>query len=314
MRAAVRVGLLVIAAWAAAGVLGAMVACSSGSSAPAAGVDASTPETGGGLDATKAETGVALDAGHEGSLLEGGCSPVKGACDLVTQDCPSGSWCGVEQQPDGSYVAACTPSQAVQHVAAGYACCPTAQEANDPCLPGLECVGDPCVGDAGGGRCTPHCCPGDDTPCGASPEGFTGHCDVGVVDNAGTPLYEACEYAPPCEPLGLVACPAGYACLVQDKTGDSKCSEIFNGGAAAATEGQACKYDNACAAGLMCLTETAPEGGTTSQCLMLCYTATGSPPFDAGALGMKPGTGGCNAGKACEGAPQIFPAWLGVCL
>jgi hypothetical protein len=289
----------------------AVVACSS-HSAPAAGVDASAAEVGPGVDAAQLDVHV-VEAGHEASL-EGGCEPVKGPCDLVLQDCPSGSQCGVQSRPDGSYLAACGPTQAVQHVALANPCCPSATAADDPCLPGLVCIGDPCVGDAGGGRCTPYCCTGNDTNCGASPEGFTGHCDVSIVDNAGAPLYEVCEYAPPCKPLGLVACPAGYTCLVEDQAGDSKCSQIFNAGGPALTEGQTCKYNNACASGLMCLTETTPEGGTTAQCLMLCYTGSGTPPFDAGALGMKPGTGGCNTGKACSPAPQIFPPWLGVCL
>lgn len=310
MRAAVRLGCLA-ALLAGAAALG-VAACHGGSAAPPAGGDEDGGDSGGSADATREDGGL-LDAGHD-SALKGNCEPVKGRCDLVLQDCEAGTQCAAEEGADGGYTATCVPTYPVQHIGLGYPCCPPAQADQDTCLPGLVCVGDPCVGDAGGGRCSPYCCAGDDTPCGQSPEGFAGHCDVGVVDNAGTPLYDVCEYAAPCEPLGIVPCPAGYACLVEDTTGSAKCSEIFNGGAAPAAEGQACAYDNSCAAGLMCLTTSSPEGGSISECLMLCSTGTGTPPFDAGALGMGPGTGGCDTGKQCVSAPQIFPAWLGVCI
>jgi hypothetical protein len=204
--------------------------------------------------------------------------------------------------------------QAVQHIQPGYPCCPSATSTDDPCLPGLRCIGNPCTGDAGGGRCSAYCCAGDDTPCGASPEGVPGHCDIGIVDNAGTPLYDVCDYAPPCKPFGLLPCPAGSACLVQDTSGGAHCAQIYDGDAGAAGEGEPCVYDNSCADGLMCLTDTGPDGGPQQVCLMLCATGQGAPPFDAGALGMQPGTGGCDPGKHCVAATQIFPSWLGVCL
>jgi hypothetical protein len=296
---------------------GALAACTGRSSASPGGDDAGVPEAAAQDDATQPRDAGPADGAHEASL-KGACEPVRGACDLVLQDCPSGSQCAAQPLADGGYTAACGPTYGVQHIAAGYPCCPPAAPADDPCLPGLQCVGDPCAGDAGdaggGGRCSPYCCAGDDTPCGVSPEGFAGHCDIGVVDNAGTPLYDVCEYAPTCEPLGLLPCPAGYTCLVEDTTGGAKCSPIYNGGAPPAGEGQPCPHDNACQSGLMCLRTSGPEGGSESVCLMLCYTGQGAPPFDAGALGMMPGTGTCNPGKTCASATQIFPAWLGVCI
>jgi hypothetical protein len=290
-----------------------VVACSTGSSPRAGGADAGVPDT-----ASPEDDAPSRDAGRgDGpteSSLKGGCEPVEGSCDLVLQGCPSGSQCTAGPLADGGYTAACGPTYGVQHIAAGYACCPPASPAGDPCLPGTTCVGDPCVGDAGGGRCAPYCCAGDDTPCGVSPEGFTGHCDLGIVDDAGAPLYDVCEYAPICQPLGLLPCPSGYTCLVEGTTGGAMCSEIYNGGAPPVGEGKPCTYDNSCQSGLMCLTTSGADGGSVSDCFMLCFTGMGAPPFDAGALGMTPGTGTCDVGKQCASATQIFPPWLGVCV
>jgi hypothetical protein len=293
---------------------GVVIACSSTSSPATTGSDAGVPDATSPEEAAPPREAGAVDARAESSL-EGGCEPIDGSCDLVLQGCPAGSQCVAASLPDGGgYATACGPTYGAQHIAPGYPCCPAASSDGDPCLPGSQCAGDPCVGDAGGGRCSPYCCAGDDTPCGASPEGFPGHCDLAVVGDGGVPLYDVCEYAPVCQPLGLLPCPAGYTCLVDGTSGGAKCSPIYNGGAPPAAEGQPCAHVNACASGLMCLTTSGPDGGAVSDCYMLCFTGQGSPPFDAGALGMMPGTGACDPGKQCATATQIFPAWLGVCV
>jgi hypothetical protein len=300
--------------------LAALAACNgAGSGAAGDGADAGSDADASMAEASEGEDALAKDAPGD-RALEGACEPVRGPCDLVLQDCPAGSECTVQPKSGGGYVAACGPTYPVQHIDRGYSCCPPATPTDDPCLPGLKCIGDPCVDDGGpgaaggGGLCTPYCCAGDDTPCATSPQGFPGHCDVSVVDSTGTVLYDVCDYAPSCQPLGLVPCPPGYGCLVQDKSGDAKCAQLYNGGSPPGSEGQPCKYNNACQDGLMCLTSTGADGGSVSSCLMLCYTGQGTPPFDAGALGGTPGRGGCNPGKQCVSATQIFPAWLGVCI
>jgi hypothetical protein len=304
----------VLAAIAGAALLG----CSSNSSATGgAALDGAAGDAL--ADATQpphdASAGPDADAGPAGpdAEIDGACEPVKGACSLVLQNCAPGQQCTV----GANDLTACGPTDPAQHIAKGYPCCPPAGTgAKDPCLPGLVCAGDSCVGDAGGGRCSPYCCAGDDTPCGTSPEGFPGHCDETVEDTAtGTPLYDICEYAPPCKPLGILPCPAGYACLVDDTSGGAKCTEIFNGGAPAGQEGQPCMYRNSCADGLMCLQRTFPDGAAgVQECILLCSTGKGSPPFDAGALDGGPGSGGCDQGKTCTGVANLFPPWLGVCL
>lgn len=295
---------------------GALLGCSSSSSTTSSAADASSGDAP--VDATRvpsdAGAGLDADAAPTGpdAAIDGACEPVKGACSLVLQDCPAGQECSVTSGD----VTACGPTEPAQHIAKGFACCPpSGVGAQDPCLPGLVCVGDDCVGDAGGGRCSPYCCAGDDTPCGTSPEGFPGHCDETVVDTAsGKPLYDICEYAPPCKPLGILACPPGYACLVEDTSGGAKCTQIFNGGAPPGQEGQPCTYRNSCDDGLMCLDRTFADGGMSQQCLLLCYTGKAGAPFDAGVLDGGPGSGGCDQGKACVGVPNLFPPWLGVCL
>lgn len=297
----------------------ASAACSS-SQAASSEPDASTSGDDAGADATQAQDSSSADAASD-QAVQANCEPAKGpACDLVLQNCPAGKQCIAVAQGGGKYTTECGPTYATQHIDKGYPCCPPSSTSDEPCLPGLECIGNPCTGDAGpggaggGGRCTPYCCSGDDTPCGDSPEGFAGHCHLNVVDGQGNPLYSVCDYAPPCKPLQVLPCPSGYGCIVQDTSGGASCSQIFNGGGPPAQEGQACQYNNSCADGLMCLTTTASDGGSSNQCMMLCYTGKGTPPFNPQSLAMGPGTGGCNAGKTCATAPQIFPSWLGICV
>jgi len=289
-----------LAAAFASGAAGALFACSSSSSdnPPPDVVDGSAD--GGSGDASP-------DQGPSGH-----CSAVQGpACDLVLQDCESGLECTVANSDAGLTTACVTPGSGKGR--AGAPCC---ADQGDQCGPGLECIGAACSGaDAAvalAGRCTPHCCPGDDSRCGESdPEGFPGTCDLQVLASesggARVPLYHVCSYKPGCKPFRIQACPADETCLLQTDRTTYRCADIHNPPGLPLS--QPCQYANDCADGLYCL---GSAGATT--CRTMCYReGAGAPPFDASAVRNEPGYGGCPAGSACTGAVTGYPGYLGFC-
>jgi hypothetical protein len=285
--------------------------CSSGEKASAdAGVEAGD-DTMGGDDVGSEAAG---DAGEE-QVLMGGCEPIDGSCDLVTQNCPSGKQCSQISQLNGTNYTACIPTNSHEHIDKGYPCCPG--DLTNQCLPGLQCIGNKCAPDAGPGpggegRCTPACCRGNDTPCGQSPEGFPGVCNEQIVDpNTNQTLYWICIYSQPCKPFGVQPCKAGEGCyLSPDMSGGAECAETYNNGNPAVQEGKPCGAVNSCIDGTDCL--GAGDGGAF-VCTMVCYTGKGNPPFNPNTLKGGPGGGGCDMGKTCQSLGG-YPAWLGVCL
>ncbi len=245
------------------------------------------------------------------------CSPITGACDIVSQNCPQTCTQAYECDAvfqNGTFKTQCTATQLSQHLPKGHGCCPS--PSSNQCDQGLECIGNTCDPDAAApptGRCTPHCCAGDggDSVCGTSvPEGYPGHCDLQIVDNSNNPLYNVCLYAQPCVPLDVEPCASGYTCIVADQSGTATCVQIFNpgGDAGGLGAGAACSFTNQCADGLMCLT------AGTSNCYWLCWMGpdAGATPFDAGVLNSMPGSGGCPMAQSCHPVSG-FPAWLGFC-
>jgi hypothetical protein len=251
----------------------------------------------GGSDATTGDSG-RQDVTDAGDALQGNCEPLHGECDLVLQDCTDGKQCVPDFGPDGGNTTSCQPTTGTQHIKKGYACTPPQQPAQNPCLPGLECVHN---------RCSPYCCDKDDTPCGtSSPEGIPGVCNLQVTNGKGQTLFNVCTYAAICKPFKLLPCPPGSACYTDDTATYFACSPYArpDGGA---PEGAQCNYLNDCVDGTQCIGP--PNAG---QCTMLCYTGHGNPPFDAGALQMGPGTGGCVSGEQCK-TNVGWPSWIGVC-
>ncbi len=237
----------------------------------------------------------------------GNCSAVKGACDIVAQNCPKGQECVVVNGPSTQ----CVPVSSSEQLAMGTACCPSTT--SNPCLPGLVCVGNACVdGGPQTGRCTPACCMGDDKSCGKSqPEGISGACDSILTYNGQETNY-VCSYQERCVPFGVEPCKTGDICLIHDKLGSSGCfPSNYDGGAGAANRAS-CKFANDCADGYICLDV---GGGATGQCRMECLTPGAVTPFDAGGVDGGPLTGGCPASELCNGHfdQDAAPAWLSVC-
>lgn len=234
------------------------------------------------------------DGGRDG----GHCSGVTGSCDIVLQDCPSGTECTVASTGKTK----CTAAQASQSRQKGQSCCPGAA---NQCLPGLTCVGNTCAdGGPETGRCTPACCKGDNAACGlSSPEGIAGACELGLVDGDGNELYTVCTYRPRCKPFGVEPCPSGGACEVEDTTGTSTCIQP-NG----KTLGDPCQFANDCVDGLACI--GAADAG---QCRLLCLTPNSVSPFDAGLEEAGPYKGGCSPGTTCSKGIGGVPAWLSYC-
>jgi len=304
-RVVLLVGLLGIGGAGAAG-----AACSSSTNG---GDDSTGPTDAGGLDSTTADsqahdTGTSFDTGPQDSGAPlGDCSAVGGSCDIVAQNCPGGQECVLTTGTGGATVTACEPTQASESIQKGYPCCPG--QAN-PCLPGLECNGQTACTDGGTptGVCAARCCAGNDAICGATPQGVAGHCDIGVVDDDGGPLYSICDYSSACKLFGIQPCGTGQECIVTDMAGTSTCTSIYE--APGIATGGSCGSENACISGDMCLVS-----GDAGTCFTLCLVSGSTPPFDAGGLANGPGTGGCGGTTHCNGpsVAAIFPPWLGIC-
>ena len=271
------------------------------------------------IDSGLADGSTPSDGG--GPPIKGACSPVNGPeCDIVLQNCAPASGqprqCVSVTLGDGGPSTQCRATNAAQHLPKGHSCCPTA--AQDPCLPGLTCIGandDTCATDAAlTGRCSPACC--DDNVCGKSdPEGFAGRCELHIVSDKSAELYTVCAYNQQCKQFHVQACPQGFTCILDDNVGTSSCVSIFNpDGGPGIAEGQPCSSANGCADGMMCL--SAGDGGST--CSFLCFTPGATPPagYDAGALqDGAPGYGGCPSNERCNTRfdPSQAPAWIQVC-
>lgn len=249
------------------------------------------------------------DAGDSGKVT---CAmPVKkGPCDLILQDCPKDSK-GKDQEcvvggTEDAPVTECVAVQASQQLKIGSACCPNSPSGN-PCLPGLSCVGRPCE-DGGpiSGRCSPACCKGNDTACGASdPEGISGACDLTIVNSKNKPLYDVCSYREKCQPFKVEPCKSGQVCLVEDKLGTAACLSSFGKG-----NGEACTFANECADGFICA-----GSGDAGKCRMVCLLPNTTHPFDASVEDGGPFRGGCLSGETCRIAfdPDDLPGWFGAC-
>lgn len=267
------------------------------------GLDVSTTSEDASPDGSIADAGTPLDVARR----EGGCTAVKGPCDLVVQDCSSDEngrarECVIVRVGTGELTTQCVPAQPSQQLPIGRGCCPGS---NNPCLPGLSCVGEPCVdGGPVTGRCTPACCEDDHASCGQSdPEGIGGRCDLSLFVES-TEVYRVCSYRERCKPFGVEPCKQGQICIIEDKLGTAGCIASNN-----VEDRQPCTFANDCADGYMCT-----GSGDAGVCRMVCLTPNSNPPFDASAATGEPGRGGCPSGETCTGPTfQGLPDWLQLC-
>lgn len=295
------VGLAILVLWSASAGLGWAGCSSPDDDAVDAGSNSEASADGPAVDASQRPL---ADAG--GSKREGGCTNVKGVCDLVLQDCPNGDD-GQKQEcvigtSNGALTTECVPVQPSQRLPIGHGCCPGQ---DNPCLPGLSCVGDPCVdGGPVTARCTPACCEGDHASCGQSdPEGIGGQCDLSLFIED-TNVHRVCSYRERCKPFGIEPCKPNQLCIIEDNVGTAGCLASNNIPAR-----QPCQFANDCADGLLCA-----SSGDAGICRMFCLAPDGAPPFDASAATGEPGRGGCPSGETCTGPGiQDLPDWLRLC-
>jgi hypothetical protein len=294
-----RSGLLLAASFVASGGALAIGACSSSSTVEGDTPDATSESTT--PDAARDGTIPKTDGGQDGG---GNCTVVKGACDLVLQDCPDKTGQKQECVVDNSNKTVCQPVQASQQLPIGRACCPSTT--SNPCLPGLQCIGNDCSdGGPQTGRCSPVCCKGDDKACGKSdPEGLSGACSLSIVDSTQSELYRVCLYSTQCAPFKTQPCKTGEICIVEDKVGTASCVNS-NG----KTNRQSCQAANDCADGLICL-----GAGDAGVCHTVCLLFGTTNPFDAAVQEGGPGLGGCPSGEACNVHITSLPDWFGACV
>lgn len=301
LQAARRRAPLLLAAFLAADAAVAVAACSSTS--PLAEAPDATTEGGNLPDSGKDAPLTPPDGG--GKDGGGHCTPVKGPCDLVLQDCaPDKKGMKQECVVSGTTTTQCVPVQVSQQLGIGRACCSNNPTGN-PCLPGLTCVGPPCVdGGPSTGRCSPACCKGDDQSCGKSdPEGISGACDVTLQSN-NVELHDVCTYKERCKPFKQEPCKAGQACLV-DKSGGGSCFDLFGNGK---NNRESCTFANECADGLVCA-----GSGDAGICRTVCLLPNTVSPFDAAIEEAGPGKGGCPVNEGCRLSFTNSPAWFGAC-
>jgi hypothetical protein len=295
---------------------GTLGACSSSSS------DGTIGQDDGGSDGTigdgSNDGGNQRDGNGDAFVPPGSCpaTTLPGACDLVLQNCGTGKECDPVQNSDGTFSAQCEPA-GTGSVPLGHECCQNAAN-NGDCVSGLSCSA-PCADpDAGPGtktgRCTPYCCPGDNSVCGSSdPEGIKGVCNVTSIftlpDGGEVTAGGGCTYDTACKPFHVQPCTdPNTTCILGDDLASFKCSTILSPPGIDA--GGACSAGNSCASGLECL----------GNCTVMCFMEAGTPPFDAAVITNAVGYGGCPAGQHCAGTlvggpdgSVDGPPWYGFC-
>lgn len=255
------------AAAASSGGVGGDTAAASSSYLPSAGVEQGGT---GGSNPTSASSG-GLTCSEEYTNIP------KGECDLLAQDCASGTFCGVATV-DGAKTTKCVPD--LGGVKDKGADCVS----NSECKSGLTCVDN---------HCSPFCCPATDEPCDG------GTCDVNLNFEMGkTAFAMACSYLTICD-LFAGNCAEGMDCHLSDATA---CLAVCDSPSDnAVSEGGDCMYRNDCGESQLC-NNNSPDMGV---CRYFCDTTKADQPA---------GKGGCPQDRMCKPAGGTGCSNLGLCV
>lgn len=282
-----------------------LAACSSTSDTGGTTTDAGKKDSGvkdGGDASTGSDTGPATDTGPapDGATTDTGggksCDQHTGdECDLVKQNCTDASKsCVYDNASKHNVCESVTFGTKLK----GEGCA-----APGDCDKGLFCFS---------GKCSPACCSGDSSVCGAG-----GSCNLAITDpDTKAVVYHACSYSAKCNPFKY-DCPTGQMCLFSSEPDVFKCSSPAGGASSlGVAPGGACEYINDCGESQGCFSTTT-DAGKSSKCLLFCWLMTPAG-FAPGTKpdGRFPADGNCTIGGksygTCKSAGGIGGG-LGVC-
>jgi hypothetical protein len=250
--------------------------------------DSSTPPG----DSTIVDTGTSGDGG----ML---CDPHSGdECNMVKQDCADPkATCNYD--PTAKHNKCTTLATGTK--LKGESCTSQAD-----CDRGLFCYSN---------KCSPACCTGDNSVCGAG-----GTCNLAITDDGGGVIYHACSYSAKCNAFKY-DCPKGQVCLFNEDPDVFKCSSPASGAAGVgAAPGIKCKYSNDCGESQACfqLTMGGDAAGAEYKCYLFCWLMTPAG-FTAGTMpdGRFPANGTCTVGGTNYGTCTSLGGiggGLGICV
>lgn len=284
-----------------------LTACAdSGESGGTTTSDAGKKDTGvkdGSVEDTSApvDSGPAVDTGSVSDTSSGdtggkSCDQHTGdECDMVKQNCAdSAATCVYDNASKHNICSKLTTGTKIK----GEAC-----SAPSDCDKGLFCYS---------GKCSPACCSGDNSVCGAG-----GACNLAITDpDTDAVVYHACTYSAKCNPFKY-DCPAGQICLFSSEPDVFKCSAPSGGASSlGVAPGGTCKYVNDCGESQACFTKTT-DAGATSSCMLFCWMMTPAG-FTPGSTpgGRFPADGTCTIGGKNYGSCKTvtgITGGLGVC-
>jgi hypothetical protein len=273
------------------------------------GKDTSSGDTSGGdsnpvKDTSTTPTDSTSDGASDTPKSDGGgltaCDPHPGdECNMVKQDCAAiDETCEFDSSKGHNTCQKLT----VGTVGKGEKC----DSATNPCDRGLFCYS---------GKCSPACCPGDNSVCGGS-----GICNLSITapgDAGDVVLYHTCTYSDNCHPFKY-DCPTDQVCLFSEEPDVFACSTPSTSAAYSAAPGINCLYANDCGESQACFNTKGTDAASDYKCYLFCYMGgpeAGSVGTDA--KGRFAANGTCTVGGKSYGTCTTVPGiggGLGICI